>query len=129
MRLKTRAEFLAVRKGARAGRPSVVVEALRRAEAGPVGLGFTATKKIGSAVVRNRAKRRLRAAATATAGQFVPGCNYVLIARDSTAEAPWLSLLDDVGRALIRLRPALEGAFGAPEAPTRRPGRIKTDTD
>jgi ribonuclease P protein component len=107
----------------------VVIEALRRAESGPVGLGFTATRKIGSAVVRNRAKRRLRAAATAAASQFVPGCDYVLIARDSTAEAPWLSLLDDVGKALIRLRPALEGAFGASEAPTRRPGRIKTETD
>lgn len=129
IRLKTRAEFIAVRKGARAGRPLVVVEARRRAETGPVGLGFTATKKIGSAVTRNRAKRRLRAAAAASTAQFAAGCDYVLIARDATADAPWPSLLDDVGKALIRLRPALEGVFAAPGGPLRRPSRIKTDTD
>src|SRR5262245_17603071 len=53
VRLKNRSEFLAVRKGARAGRALVVVEARRRGDDGPLRLGFTATKKIGNAVVRN----------------------------------------------------------------------------
>lgn len=69
--------------------------------------GFTATKKIGGAVVRNRAKRRLREAARA----LLPlhgraGCDYVFIARGGTTVRPWARLLDDVKSALISLAAA-----------------------
>lgn len=112
-RLKKRAEFLRVRNGARAVRPAVLVEARRREAAGPVGLGLTASKKVGSAVVRNRARRRLREAARQLLPLHgLPGVDYVLVARASTAEAPWEALLDDLGNALIRLRADLENARG-----------------
>jgi ribonuclease P protein component len=111
-RLTKRPEFLAARKGARATRPLVSIEAFARDPDDPlIRVGFTATKRIGNAVIRNRAKRRLREAAR----QLVPseglaGCDYVLIARDETASAPWGALLDDLRSALIRLRPALAAA-------------------
>src|SRR5262245_14413326 len=64
-RLKRRAQFLFVRHGAKSVRPSVIVEARRHSAGDRTGAGFTATTKIGGAVVRNRAKRRLREAARA----------------------------------------------------------------
>jgi ribonuclease P protein component len=122
-RLTKRSEFLNARKGARAARPLVVIEAIGRADDGPVRFGFTATKRIGGAAVRNRAKRRLREAARALAADCArPACDYVLIARDNTAGAPWPTLLDDVRSALLRLRSALAApaAPGGPPRPRRR---------
>jgi ribonuclease P protein component len=120
-RLTKRAQFLFVRAGFRASRPTVMVEARRREDAGAIGLGFTATKKIGGAVERNRARRRLREAARKLLPQIgVPGVDYVLVARQQTPSAPWTALLDDLGNALIRLRADLEGAkrAKAPEKST-----------
>jgi ribonuclease P protein component len=82
----------------------------RQDDTSTVGLGFTATRKVGNAVIRNRAKRRLREAARATLPLFaVPGSDYVFVARMGTADRPWDRLLDDVKSALTRLatpRPA-----------------------
>ena len=62
-RLKRRAEFLRVAgKGSKAPTPGLVLQALRRGDDAPARLGFTVTKKVGNAVVRNRTKRRLREA-------------------------------------------------------------------
>jgi ribonuclease P protein component len=70
-----------------------------------VRFGFTTTKKIGGAVVRNRARRRLREAARALSGRLaVPGTDYVLIGRRGTADCPWPRLLDDLESALLSLR-------------------------
>jgi ribonuclease P protein component len=83
----------------------VLIEARRRADEGAIGAGFTATKKIGGAVVRNRARRRLREAARRLLPELgLAGVDYVFVARQSTPAAPWASLLDDVRNALIRLR-------------------------
>ena len=63
-RLKRRAEFLRVAsKGRRAPVHGLVLQALARADAAPARLGFTVTKKVGNAVIRNRTRRRLKEAA------------------------------------------------------------------
>ncbi len=68
---------------------------------GALRVGFTASKKIGGAVVRNRAKRRLRAAAAAVLPlSGVAGTDYVLVARRDTVTRPFDSLLSDLAQAL-----------------------------
>ena len=106
-RLKTRPQFLAAAKGVSVARGAVVVQALDRADGDPrVGLGFTATRKVGGAVVRNRAKRRMREAARRLLPELGrPGYDYVLVARSGAEARPWERLLDDVKTALIRLAP------------------------
>jgi len=100
-RLTRRAEFLrAAAQGRKAARPGLVLQALRQ-PTGPLRLGFTATKRIGGAVVRNRAKRRLRAAARLVlASAPPPGWDVVLIARDTTPSRRFALLLDDLRDAL-----------------------------
>ncbi|MEL7481678.1 MAG: ribonuclease P protein component [Pseudomonadota bacterium] len=108
-RLKKRGEFLFVRAGQSERRKALVVQARRRSESGVAGVGFTATRKIGSAVIRNRAKRRLRAAAQELMlVHALAGVDYVFIARASTADIAWPRLLDDMKSALI----SLAGTFG-----------------
>ena len=104
-RLTSRPQFLAAAKGVSEARGAVVVQRLDRQDGtATVGLGFTATRKVGNAVIRNRAKRRLREAARATGPLLaVPGSDYVFIARMGTADRPWDRLLDDVKSALTRL--------------------------
>jgi len=71
-----------------------------------VRVGFTASRKVGNAVVRNRAKRRLRAAAARMlSAEGRPGTDYVLIARATTAERPFAALVDDLETALGRVAP------------------------
>ena len=102
-RLKVRAEFLAAAKAAWQARPGVVVQAKPRDDEA-IKVGFTCTKKVGNAVVRNRCKRRLREAAEIMIPKFgKPGHDYVLIARADTVSRDWNALLDDVKAALIRL--------------------------
>ena len=100
-RLTRRSEFLRVAgRGRKAARPGLVLQALASGD-GPLRLGFTATKKVGNAVVRNRAKRRLREAARLTLpADAAPGWNLVLIARDATATRPFAQLLGDLRGAL-----------------------------
>ena len=67
-------------------------------------LGITVTKRLGNAVVRNRAKRRLREAAKLTMPLLAqPGCDYVLIGRDATASMPFVALVDELKLALSKV--------------------------
>jgi ribonuclease P protein component len=106
-RLKTRGDFLrvaAVRVSA--ARPGLVLQAAPQSGEGEAGLrvGFTASKRVGNAVMRNRAKRRLRAAAAAVLPQRgKAGMDYVLIARAGTGERPYADLLADLEGALRQL--------------------------
>lgn len=105
-RLRSRPEFLYVAGGYSERRRFLVVQGRkRRTERPAAGEGFTSTKKIGGAVARNRARRRLRAASRALLPALgVPGTDYVFIARQETGTASFARLLDDMEKALISLR-------------------------
>ena len=104
-RLKRRAEFLRVAsKGRKAPSPGLVLQALLRADQAPVRLGFTVTKKVGNAVVRNRTRRRLREAARLLLRDDpVVGADLVLVGRDTTRARPFQLLIDDLRRGLAKL--------------------------
>jgi ribonuclease P protein component len=104
-RLKKRPDFLLAAKALTCARGAVVAQARDRVDGQPhVRIGFTCTKRIGNAVARNRAKRRLREAARIVAPLYaVAGCDYVFIARSGTAKRAWAALVDDMKSALIRL--------------------------
>jgi ribonuclease P protein component len=108
-RLKTRSEFLYVKGGTRFATPSLVLQARRRAAASRTDphlarFGFTATKSLGGAVVRNRARRRLKEAVRLSGpGHAAEGYDYVLIARGGTVQRPFTELIKDLERALARV--------------------------
>ena len=80
------------------------MQALSRDDEGPARIGFTVTKKVGNAVIRNRTKRRLRAAARLLLRDTpVYGVDLVLIGRDATRLRPFVMLLDDLRRALHKV--------------------------
>ena len=89
--------------------PGLVLQARPRADepslpSDEIRVGFTASKKVGGAVARNRAKRRLRAAADELLKtQGKASHDYVLIARAETVRRPYALLKDDLQRALKRI--------------------------
>ena len=102
-RLKRRAEFLlAAKAGRKAAMPGMVVQVRPRDDAGPLRVGFTVTKKVGNAVVRNRTRRRLREAARLVLGAGGPSADIVLIGRDTTRSRDFAALQEDLRRALRR---------------------------
>jgi ribonuclease P protein component len=103
-RLRKRPDFLACAKAPSCARGAVLIQARARDAEPVVRAGFTATRRIGGAVERNRAKRRLREAARLLLPSLAsPGFDYVFVARGGVTSRPWLRLLDDVKSALIRL--------------------------
>lgn len=105
--LTKRADFLRAAKGLRASTPSMNLQARRRnaGEATGIRVGFTCSKKVGNAVARNRARRRLREAARAILPELGrDGWDYVLIGRpEITAARPFPALKADLALALTRL--------------------------
>jgi ribonuclease P protein component len=103
-RLKKRGEFLrAASAGKKAAVGGVVLQALPRADTLPARLGFTVTKKVGNAVVRNRTRRRLKEAARLLlVERKLTGVDLVLIGRDSTRKRKFVALQGDIRRALER---------------------------
>jgi ribonuclease P protein component len=103
-RLRKRPDFLACAQAPACARGAVLVQARSRDDQPLVRAGFTATKRIGGAVERNRAKRRLREAARLLLPALgSPGFDYVFIARGGAVTRPWDRLLDDMKSALLRL--------------------------
>ena len=103
-RLKKRPDFLACAQAAHCARGAVLIQARERDTEPVARVGFTATKRIGGAVERNRAKRRLREAARLLLPELAsPGFDYVFVARGGVTTRPWPRLLDDVKSALISL--------------------------
>jgi ribonuclease P protein component len=103
--LRARADFLAANRGRKVVMDGFLLQALDRGEgAGAVRVGFTCSKKVGNAVARNRAKRRLREIARLTLpAKGRPGWDYVLIGRPHlTADTPFVRMLVDLDRALDR---------------------------
>ena len=100
-----RADFLAAARARRATAPGLALQARERGDGGPPRIGFTCSKKVGNAVARNRARRRLREAARSALAPIArPGWDYVLIGRrGATAERPWTALLDDARRAAAKV--------------------------
>jgi len=102
--LKKRAEFLHVREGRYRAQGGIVVQMRENPTHTGIRVGFTATKKIGNAIVRNRSKRRLREVARTLLPQHgLLGHDYVFIARNGTIDRNWTALLDDAEKALITL--------------------------
>ena len=154
--LKTRAEFLRIRGGVRWSGRAFVIEGRPRSEATVDGestgsaahspvvdrrFGFTVTKKIGNAVIRNRARRRLREAVRSALGQSAiaatrTDCDYVVVARSEAGVIPFGELANDMLRALTHIDHKLAarrhdtGKHGdrmtdhAKGGETRRPGRM-----
>ena len=103
-RLTRRAEFLrAAASGNKAAVGGVVLQALARSDTFPARLGFTVTKKVGNAVVRNRTRRRLKEAVRLVLNERpVAGVDLVLIGRDSTRRRDFMALQSDIRRALAK---------------------------
>lgn len=110
-RLKTRRDFLRVADTrARFTTPSLILQ-VRRHDAGEsaqlpaIRVGFTVSKKVGNAVVRNRVKRRLRAAADSViAARAESGHDFVLIGRRESEDRAYADLLRDIETALARTK-------------------------
>ncbi|HJO69501.1 MAG TPA: ribonuclease P protein component [Rhodospirillales bacterium] len=126
MRLKRRADFVRV---ARAGRkwvaPGLILQMAGASEGcnpadgrAVVRVGFTVSRKVGNAVVRNRVRRRLKAAVGEVMPAFASaGRDFVVIGRRATRGRPYSSLIADLKRGLKRLdafedRPAGAAATG-----------------
>ena len=121
-RLKRRAEFLQVaaanRKWVAPGlilqvrrQPSTETESDGAPRAAPpdvvrdpVRVGFTASRKVGNAVARNRARRRLRSVAREVLSHAEPGNDFVLIARPATVDRDYRALVTDLVAGLKRLK-------------------------
>jgi ribonuclease P protein component len=103
--LRHRREFLAIaEKGRRFATPGLVLQVSILREPSAIRFGLTATRRIGNAVTRNRARRRLRA----LAHEILPlhaasGHDYVLIARATTAKRSYKDLRQDLIAALRKL--------------------------
>ena len=103
-RLTRRAEFLRVAgKGRKAVAPGLVLQALKRHDNRPTRLGFTVTKKVGIAVIRNRIRRRLKEAARLELQEHpVESADLVLIGRETTRERDFADLRQDLRRTLTK---------------------------
>ncbi len=112
LRIKQRRDFVAAARALSQAMPGVVVQARKRDDSDPPRIGFTCTKKLGNAVMRNRIRRRLREAARLIEKTcWGQGTDYVLIGRGAAENRSFEALQKDIISALDRLHTAtLRGA-------------------
>ena len=105
-RLKQRKDFLRLAHAKRVHSTSFVLQARDRGDAQALRVGFTCSKKVGNAVARNRAKRRLREIARLILPRFGQiGHDYVLIGRANvTASTKFTALQDELLASLRKLQ-------------------------
>jgi len=103
--VRLRRDFLAANKGRRVATPGFILLVQARHDSDPtIRAGFTVTKKIGGAVVRNRLKRRLRALARELLPRHgVAGADHVLIGRDAGVERDFGAMRGELEQALARV--------------------------
>lgn len=117
-RLKQRADFLAVANGTRVNSAAFVLQSRCRDDRGPARVGFTVTKKNGTATERNRIRRRLRELVKRLDGIAMrPPNDYVLVGRRAALNRDFATMLDDLRSALHRLD--RQSANGATQATAR----------
>lgn len=103
-RLRQRSDFLAAATGIKVPATAFVLQARKRADEGPVRLGFTVSKKVGNAVERNRVRRRLREIVRRSGlNQMQRGHDYVLVGRRAALKVPFARIADDFMAALRRM--------------------------
>lgn len=137
-RLRKRSDFLSAAKGVKWVAPAFVLQAVRRMPPDRCGprVGFTASRRVGGAVQRNFARRRLKHATAAVfADKARAGTDYVLIARGTTGGHAFQLILQDLDRALHMVHKRLDASrrstpaakpkssSGAPAAPDKQPGQ------
>jgi ribonuclease P protein component len=101
--IKKRAEFIASSKGDKFVTPSFIFlkHKLNGAYVNDPKVGYTASKKIGGAVMRNRAKRRMRFLAKEVLfNSAKPNTNYVIIARRKILEYPFSQMANDLKKII-----------------------------
>ena len=120
-RLRQRADFLAVANGMRVQAPAFTLQGRRRDDVGPVRIGFTVTKKNGTATERNRIRRRLREVVKRVDCMAMrPHSDYVLVGRRAALTRDFADMVDDLRSALGRIERA-----GASRGPAK--AAAKTD--
>jgi ribonuclease P protein component len=102
VRLTQRADFLAAATGAKVATAAFVLQGRNRDDGGPPRIGFTVSRKVGTAVERNRVRRRLREIVRHSDG-LRSGYDYVLVGRRTALSRPFDRMIEDFKNALERL--------------------------
>src|SRR3954471_8819237 len=120
-RMKQRADFLAAAKGARVPADAFVLQARARGDTAPPRFGFTVSKKVGTAVERNRVRRRLKEAVRRSASHYMRcGHDYVLVGGRAALTVDFARLTGDLEQSLARLHARRQD---------RRPAGVAPSTD
>ena len=123
--IRKRADFLKAARGRSCAARGLVLQAVRRPDGSGCGeghrVGFTVTRKVGNAVIRNRVRRRLREAARiALADRAQPGFDYVLIGRKATIDRDFKTLCGDLAYTLGKVHMNRDRMDGTEEGKGRR---------